>query len=133
MSTHLFPSGSCKEFIASLCNVFVSVALLTSLKNSLFDLVLDVFSFSQFLALSSLGTGSLSYSLCSSSCYCDFKLSSCKWLLLSALLMLFLLRGCFLMVLTVGSFSLSASQDNVGIGRMVLRPSSQLTPQKVLP
>lgn len=53
MSTHfLFSSGSCQGFIASLCNVFVSVALLTSLQNSFYEFVLDVlFYFSCLLHL----------------------------------------------------------------------------------
>lgn len=53
-------------------------------------------------ALSLLGAGSLSCCLCSSSCCCDFKLSACTWLLFTVLVLL-LLRGYFLMVLTVGS------------------------------
>lgn len=108
-STHLsFSCGSCKGFIASLCNVFLCVWGFADL---LAKLIVWTFSWCGLLssllpALSSVGAGVLFCSLCSSFCYCDFKLSACKWLLYRPSV-LFLLCGCFLVVCSLVSLSFS--------------------------
>lgn len=105
VSTHLsFSCGSCKGFIASLCNVFVSEALPTCLQNSSFELFLDVVFWAVCCLLYlQLGQESSSVPFALPSA-CDFKLSACKWLLYRPLV-LFLLCGCFLVVCSLVSLS----------------------------